>query len=324
MAIANTGVSRPVEFSISLQNRGVLAQPNTLLLVAERAETLGYNAIWVTDHIVIPFPMASRYPYSPSGRFIVDATVDYLEPVTSLAFLAGRTRRIRVGTSVLVVGLRHPLLTAKALATLDVLSGGRLIVGVGTGWLAEEFAALGVPFHGRVERSEEYLRIFREVWTNPRPQFKGKFVSFANIGFEPKPLQKPHPPIWIGGHGRRVLQLVAELGDGWTPMGLRPPGVFEPDTFAVEVAKLYDLVAARGRDPGAIVVAIKVPVRFTGGANSLARQLLTGTPEQIAEDLMRYRSVGVQHFVLDFATDDSLEMLATLDRFAHEVRPVVH
>jgi len=206
-----------VEFSISLQNRGVLAKVENLVPLAERADALGYDTLWVTDHIVVPFEIKSRYPYSASGEFIIDATGDYLEPLSALAFLAGRTRRIRVGTSVLVMPMRHPLESAKALATLDVLSGGRLVVGVGTGWLAEEFAVLGIPFSDRVARTEEYIRVWKEVWTSPRPRFDGQFVKFDGIGFHPKPLQKPHPPIWIGGHGAPALRRAGRLA----ALGLR-------------------------------------------------------------------------------------------------------
>jgi probable F420-dependent oxidoreductase len=308
-------------FSVSLQNRGVLAQPEHLVPLAQRAEALGYDAIWVTDHIVVPFDIRSRYPYSAGGEFVIDATGDYLEPVASLAFLAGRTQTIRVGTSVLVVPLRHPLEAAKALASLDVLSGGRLIVGVGTGWMAEEFAALGVSFEDRVARTDEYLRVFKEAWTSPRPRFDGRFVRFDNIGFEPKPRQKPHPPIWIGGHGPRALRRVAELGNGWKPVVLRPPGMLEPDAFAVEVKKLQDLAAARGRDPRAITIAVKAAVRFIDRAS--VGELLAGAPGRIAEGLARYRAAGVDHFILDFATPEIAEMHETLDRFAREVRPLV-
>ncbi len=317
------GAVRAPAFSISLQNRAVLAKPETLVPLAEHAERLDYDALWVTDHIVLPVEAASRYPYSSTGRFVVDTTADYLEPLASLAFIAARTRRIRIGTSVLVVPIRHPLEAAKALATIDVLSGGRLIVGAGAGWLAEEFAALGVPFADRAARTEEYLRVFKEVWTNPRPRFDGAFVKFADIAVEPKPVQKPHPPIWIGGRGARALRRVAELGDGWQPMALRPPGMLEPDAFAVEVAKLHDLLAARGRDPASVTVAVKAPVRFTTGSSGGPRQLLTGGAAAIAEDMARYRAAGVQHFILDFATDDVTEMWTTLDRFAHDVRPAV-
>jgi probable F420-dependent oxidoreductase len=314
-------VSASPAFSVSLQNRGVLAQPEHLVPLAQRAEALGYDAIWVTDHIVVPFDIRSRYPYSAGGEFVIDATGDYLEPLTSLAFLAGSTKTIRVGTSVLVVPLRHPLESAKALASLDVLSGGRVIVGVGTGWLSEEFAALGVSFEDRVARTEEYLRVFKEAWTSPRPRFEGRFVSFDKIGFAPKPRQKPHPPIWIGGYGPRALRRVAELGDGWKPVVLRPPGMLEPDRFAVEVKKLEDLAVARGRDPRSITIAVKAAVRFTGG--DPAGELLSGTAERIAAGLSRYRAAGVHHVILDFATPDVGEMHETLDRFARDVRPLV-
>src|SRR5262245_28002266 len=146
--------SDPPQFSISLQNRGLLARPETLLPLAERVDAAGYDAIWVTDHVAIPRRPASRYPNSASGQPPWPPDVDYLEPLTTLAYLAARTRRARVGTSVLVVPVRPPLVVAKMLASLDVLSGGRLIVGVGTGWLAEEFEALGVPFARRGARTD--------------------------------------------------------------------------------------------------------------------------------------------------------------------------
>jgi alkanesulfonate monooxygenase SsuD/methylene tetrahydromethanopterin reductase-like flavin-dependent oxidoreductase (luciferase family) len=287
-----TAPARPAEFSISVQNRGVLAEAENLVPLAERADALGYDALWVTDHIVVPFEIKSSYPFSATGQFIIGATGDYLDPLAALSFLAGRTRRIRVGTSILVMPMRHPLESAKALATLDVLSGGRLIVGAGTGWLAEEFAVLGVSFAERVARTEEHL-------------------------------PKPHPPIWIGGHGPRALHRVAELADGWKPMGLRPPGKFEPDEFAGEVRKLRDLAAARDRDPEAISVAIKVPVRSADGLAGPSRPTLAGSPAQIIDDLARYREAGVRHFILDFATPEVGEMHATLNRFAREVRPSV-
>jgi probable F420-dependent oxidoreductase len=312
---------RPLEFSISLQNRAVLARPETLVPMAERAEALGYDALWVTDHIVFPRRLTSRYPYSETGRFVVDPTTPYLEPLTALAYLAARTTRIRVGTSVLVAPLRHPLAAAKMLATIDVLSGGRLIVGIGAGWLADEFALLGVPFEERVARTEEYIRVFKEVWTSPEPRFEGRFVRFADIAMEPRPVQRPHPPIWIGGYGPRVLRRVVDLGDGWTPMALRPPGHFAPPVLAAEVAKLRELAAARGRDPEAITVAVKVPVRV-GGTES-PRPMLSGAPADIAGDLAAYRDAGARHFALDFVATDPGEMAETLARFAEEVRPIV-
>jgi probable F420-dependent oxidoreductase len=314
-------VSGPPQFSISLQNRGLLAQPATLLALAERADAAGYDAIWVTDHVLMPRGPASPYPNSASGQPPWDPEADYLEPFAALAYLAARTQRARVGTSVLVVPIRPPLVVAKMLASLDVLSGGRVIVGVGTGWLAEEFAALGVPFEDRGARADEYLRVFKECWTSAAPRFDGKFVRFANVAMNPKPLQKPHPPIWIGGDGPRVLRRVVELGDGWTPMALRPPGRNEPAALAAAVRDLHELLTERKREPGSVTIAVKLPLKLGSAAG--ARALMTGTPQQVAEDLRRYRASGVNHFALDFVATDPGEMHETLDRFAREVRPHV-
>jgi probable F420-dependent oxidoreductase len=313
--------SSPPRFSLSLQNRGLLARPETLLPLAERADASGYDAIWVTDHVALPRHPASPYPNSASGQPPWLPDVDYLEPLTTLAYLAARTRRARVGTSVLVVPVRPPLVTAKMLASLDVLSGGRLIVGVGTGWLAEEFDALGVPFKERGARTDEYLRAFKECWTSAAPSFEGTFLRFGGISMNPKPLQKPHPPIWIGGHGPRVLRRVVELGDGWTPMALRPPGLHEPAALGAAVRELHDLLVARRRDPRSVTIAVKLPLKF--GRASGDRALMTGAPGEIAADLQRYRAAGVDHFALDLLATDPAEMHETVERFAREVRPQV-
>ena len=276
---------------------------------------------------MLPMRSSARYPYSATGQFVIDPMGDYLEPLAALSFLAARTRRIRVGTSVLVVPLRHPLLAAKSLATIDVLSGGRLGVdfGVGSGWLAEEFEVLGVPV-SRIARpgSDEYLRAFKEAGTEARRRVSRADSSTRNDvgGYQPKPVQKPHPPIWIGGHGPRVLARVARLGDGWKPMVLRPPGFFEPDALAVEIGKLHDLLAKRGRSPESVVVAVKIPV-WLGDRKSGPREPMHGSPAEVADDLRRYRMVGVRHFILDWITKDPGEMAETLDRFAREVRPAV-
>jgi len=309
----------PPQFSVSLQNRGILARPAILLPLAERVDAAGYDAIWVTDHVAIPRGPASSYPNSASGQPPWAPDVDYLEPLTTLAYLAARTRRARVGTSVLVVPVRPPLVVAKMLASLDVLSGGRLIVGVGTGWLAEEFEALGVPFARRGARTDEYLRALKECWTSDAPRFEGEFVRFADVSMNPKPLQKPHPPIWIGGHGPRVLRRVVELGDGWTPMALRPAGLHEPDGLAAAVRELHGLLAKAKREPESVTIAVKLPLKFGRAAGD--RPLMTGTPEQIAGDLRRYRAAGVDHFALDFLATEAAEMHETVDRFTREVRP---
>lgn len=196
-----------------------------------------------------------------------------------------------------------------------------IVLIVHEGWLAEEFEALSVPFRDRGARADEYLRLFKECWTSPAPRFEGAFTRVADVSMNPRPLQSPHPPIWIGGEGPRVLRRVADLGDGWTPMALRPPGANEPAGLAAAVRQLHGLLAERGRDPDSVTIAVKLPIRF--GAAAAPRALMTGDPEQIAGDLRRYRDVGVRHFALDFLATDPAEMHETLERFARDVRPLV-
>ncbi len=311
-----------IRFGFSLQGRGVLAEREAITVLAKRAEALAYDSIWVTDRLLIPVQSTSAYPYSPTGAFPLGPDEPWLEPLTAITYLAGITRRIRVGTSVLVIPYRHPVHTAKALATADYLTGGRIILGAGIGWWREEFAGLGVPFEGRAARTVEYLRVMKAAWTRPRIAHQGSFVRIAEAGgLLPHPAQAPHIPIWIGGHSDEALRRVVDVGDGWHPLGLRPPVALHPPEMAAKVRRLRELAAAAGRDPAAITISFKGPVKFGEGAGP--RTPLTGSPAQIVEDLNAYVAVGVQHFVLDFSVSTVPAMLEVLDRFAADVRPQV-
>ena len=212
-----------MKFGVSLQNRGVGASPENLALVARRAEELGFDSAFVGDHVVIPESFVSDYPYSATGEFTGMASGEWLDQLVTLTYVGAVTERIRLGSGVLILPHRNPVVTAKMLATMDVLSKGRLIVGVGVGWLREEFEALGLPpFSERGSVGNEYLRAFKELWTQENPSFEGKYCSFANIRFEPKPVQKPHPPIWVGGESGPALRRAATLGDAWHPIGSNP------------------------------------------------------------------------------------------------------
>ena len=240
-----------------------------------------------------------------------------------MTYLATVTRRIRVGTSVLVIPYRNPVATARALATADYLSGGRVILGAGIGWWREEFEALGVPFEERAARTVEALRLMREIWTKPRVRFDGRFWQVREAGgVRPHPAQRPSIPIWIGGHGDAALRRVVEVADGWHPLGLRPPVTLHPAELGARVGRLHELAAAAGRDPSSIVVAFKGPVAFRDGAGR-DRAPLTGSPAQIIEDLQAYVAAGARHFVLDFSVPTPPEMLDVLARFAGDVRPRV-
>ncbi len=196
-----------VKLGFQVLNTGRLATPANVAEMARRAEALGYDSIVVTDHVVIPRHIESRYPYNATGRLFVPADADYLEPISMLCFLAGATERVRFGPSVLVLPYRNPVLTAKMLATIDVLSGGRLLVGVGAGWLAEEFTALGAPpFAQRGAVADEWIEIFLKLWTEDNATFEGKFYQIREVGCFPKPAQKPHPPLFVGGNSQPAIR----------------------------------------------------------------------------------------------------------------------
>ncbi len=310
-----------VQFGFSLQGRGVLAGREAITTLAKRAEALGYDSVWVTDRMLIPVQSRSAYPYSPTGAFPLGPDEPWLEPLTAVTYLASITERINVGTSVLVIPYRNPIFTAKALATADYLSGGRVILGAGIGWWREEFAALGVPFEDRAARTVEYLRIMKEIWTKPRVAFEGRFARIAEAGgVRPHPARQPHTPIWIGGHSDAALRRVVEVGDGWHPLGLRPPVSLHPPEMAARVRRLRDMAAAAGRDPATITISFKAPLKFQE-AVAAGRAPLSGSPREIVEDLQAYVAAGVQHFVLDFSVPTLPEMRDVLERFAVDVRP---
>jgi len=309
-----------IRFGFSLQGRGALADRDAITTLALRAEALRFDSVFVTDRLLIPVRSGSRYPYSPTGAFPLGPDEPWLEPLTTVTYLATLTARISVGTSVLVIPYRNPVVTAKALATADYLSGGRVILGAGIGWWREEFEGLGVPFADRAARTVEYLKIMREIWTKPRVAFEGRFARIAEAGGV-----RPQPgriPIWIGGHSEAALRRVVEIADGWHPLGLRPPVTLYPAEMAAAVRRLRDMAAAAGRDPRTITMTFKGPLKLDAGAGK-DRTPLTGSPAQIAEDLAAYVAAGVEHFVLDFSVPTVPEMLDVLARVAEDVRPRV-
>lgn len=203
-----------MRFGLCAANVGPCTRPEGLARVAERAEDLGFESLWVSEHLVLADP---RRPPSP-----MDPDEPILEPVTALAYVAARTSRLRLGTGVVVVPLRNPLVLAKELATLDVLSGGRLLFGVGTGYVEAEFRALGVPSADRGARTDDHLQAILAVWTQEHPAYHGRFCSFEQIRSLPRPVQGPHPPVIVGGASEAALRRAARLGDGWYGWGLDP------------------------------------------------------------------------------------------------------
>ena len=269
--------------------------------VARQAEALGYHSLWAADHIVMPTHLTSKYPYHPEGKFPIDPAENFLEPLTVLGYVAACTTTIRLGTGVLIIPYRNPVVTAKTLATLDVLSRGRIILGAGVGWMTEEFAFLNSPYHERGARTDEYLRAMKALWTEEEPAFQGRFLQFSDLRCEPKPVQKPHPPIWVGGHSKAALRRTATLADGWYGH------VFwrNPEALPQEIQTIKQLAEQAGRDPRALTYAAPAYER---------------TFEDVLRSLPRYQQVGLDHIVLAFFmwTEGFEEMLKLMERFARE------
>jgi probable F420-dependent oxidoreductase len=314
-----------VEFGVSLPSRGALAKPDLILKIAEKAEALRYASLFVSDHIVLPASYASGYPYSPTKQFPGGAVQDYLEPLATLSYLAHATRRVRLGTSVLVVPYRNPLVTAKILATIDVLSGGRVILGAGVGWLREEFEALATaPFEARGEVTDEYLTLMRRSWTTDPVSFEGRHYTMRDVHALPKPVQPGGIPIWIGGHTPGALRRTGALGDGWHPIGLRPPAMLLPEEYAAMVKQIHSAAQRAGRNPGSIKLTFRAPMEVRSPRAKAPRgdrMMFQGTAAEVLTDLRAYAAVGVSHVVFDATVQDLKAVLANLERFAEEVRP---
>jgi probable F420-dependent oxidoreductase len=283
-----------MQFGANIFGVGPLADPRTLAEVAQRAEGLGFHSVFLADHIIVPRRLASKYPYSADGGFPYDPDRDWLDPMVALGFLAARTRTIRIGTSIAVVPMRHPIVTAKQIATADHLSDGRVIFGAGIGWMAEEFALLGESFRDRGKRMDEYLQLMRVLWTERNPRFAGQYFNVSDCAVTPKPVQRPLP-VWIGGDSPAALRRAARLGDAWHSAG---------SSLAELPAKLHQLdeaLTAAGRTRKAITVSVFPTDRLT---LELVRALA---------------ALGVDHITAPVFAFDAAKVHRRLEQVAAEV-----
>jgi probable F420-dependent oxidoreductase len=310
-----------MRYGFYLPTRGETATADAIETLVRRGESLGFASTMIADHIVFPVTINSRYPYTVSGVF--PGGGDALEQLALMAFVAGVSRTLRLVTSVMILPHRNPVVTAKALATIDVLSRGRVTVGVGVGWLREEFRALGAPdFDRRGAVSDEYIRIFKALWTESPASHAGRFYQFDAIRCLPHPIQKPHPPIWIGGHSKVALRRAARFGDGWHPVGANPAVPLRPDELRASLDELYRLTEAEGRDPRALTISYKAPVYDPQSALGAGgdRRPFTGSADQITEDIAVYARLGVSELIFDFRSESLAESLERMERFGAVIR----
>ena len=317
-----------MKYGFALSGRGPLAEPDALAAIARRGDELGFEWILTGDHIVVPNNIDSTYPYTEGGDFPGSASGVAMEQLTVLSFLAGQTQRIKLVTSVLIVPHRNPLVAAKALSTLDVLSKGRLVVGVGAGWMREEFEALELPpFEERGAVTDEYIRAYKELWTSDNPTFEGKYCRFSDITFLPKPVQQPHPPIWVGGESRAAIRRAGQQGDAWYPISSNPQfPLEEPEQLAVGMRRLATQAERAGREPSEVEVIFRTHhYRLERVGNSGDRAAFSGSVEQIAADIRQYEEMGVSGLVVDLGRiSRSVEdVLGHLEDLATKVAPGV-
>ncbi len=309
-----------MKFGFYLPHHGPTSQPKALIQIAQQGDRLGFDSMVVGDHIVVPQTVKSSYPYSVGSELPWGESGDHLEQLTQLTFLAGVTERIRIVPSVMIVPYRNPVLTAKILSTMDVLSEGRLVVGVGVGWLEEEFWAVDAPpFAERGAITNEYIRAFKELWTNDTPAFEGKYVQFSDITMSPKPVQKPHPPIWVGGQSRPAIRRAVELGNAWHPIGATPAAPLEPEEMASNLDYLRNHADKIGRNPSEVEVAMKAPLYDTNLTSGESRRRFGGSAEQILEDVRIYADLGVSHLIFDIRSADLSHTLERMNWLAEEV-----
>ena len=273
-----------------------------------RAEALGLDGVFIPDHILAKPATTQHY----GGH--------WPDPFSLLAYLAGRTQRIRLGASVIVLPYRNALVAAKAAATVDQVSGGRFIFGVGVGWDEAEFVDLRLPFRERGRLSDDYIRAIKAAWANDVPEYSGAYVTFSGATFAPRPAQQPHPPIWVGGAPGGIsapaVRRCAELGDAWHPLGL------SLDDIEKGYATLRDLAARRGRR-APLGLAPRNLLDLTDGAKGGGRAAFQGSVADVAADIRRVRGLGAEWMTFDLPRAGVPAMMHAMERLAREVKPAV-
>jgi probable F420-dependent oxidoreductase len=313
-----------MQFGFNLPNSGALAQPEIMARIAGEGEALGYDYLTVTDHVTLPDMAEPGYPYSESGAFYSTDSAHRHEMLTLAAWLAARTARLRLVLAVLVVPHRPAVLAAKQLATVDVLSGGRLTVGIGAGWLKAEFdAVVTTPFAERGAVTDEYVAAFKTLWTEKKPQIAGKYVRYDRLLLEPKPVQQPNPPIWVGGESGPSLRRAARLGDAWYPIGTNNAHLLDSlPRYKEGVARLKRLTAEVGRHRDAVALTYRVkrygrdlPDRASDGE----RRLFSGGDADIVGDIHALEDLGVTAIDFDFERPAADTVVAEMRSFRERV-----
>lgn len=310
-----------MKFGMHLGIRGPAAEPDSLAEIARAAENMGFDYLGFSDHVVIASAVDSVYPYTADGRWFAEDSGECLEQISTICYVAAATTRIRLLTSVMVLPHRPPLLAAKMLTTADVLSKGRLTVGVGVGWMAEEIALLGGPdFKARGKAADEMIAGFRELWAAPRPAQSGDHVAFDGLLFSPKPVQDPHPPIWVGGESVPARRRAGRIGDGWYPVCNNPKAPLDtPERYAAGLKDVCTAAKAAGRTDAALATGLYVIWHTLEGPqfnDAGERRCFTGSAADIERDIDAFEAAGLQNLVIGFEAPTADEVIRRMSAFA--------
>ena len=287
----------------------------------EMAETLGFESVLAGDHIVLPTAGTNQYPYTADGSFSRPSSEPFLETMTLLGYLAAFTDRIKLGSTVIILPYRNPVVQAKMFASLDVLTGGRIICGVGVGWLEKEFEILGLDYHQRGAMTDEFLGIMQALWRQANPEFHGKYYDIDGIQFEPKPIQQPGIPVWVGGHTKAALRRTAKYGSCWHTTRQTPEFVAE------NLPYLRDRIKKEGRELSEVTVSLKRSLHFTdmgmneGGYVRSGGSLVASTLE-VLEDLHACQEIGIDQLTYDFRVETVPDCIKVMEHIAEHILPV--
>jgi probable F420-dependent oxidoreductase len=312
-----------MQIGFNLPVSGPMATAEVMANIAQLGESLGFDYLTLTDHVALPDTSTPGYPYSTTGEFYTPDPGHRVEQLTTAAWVAAKTSKIRLVLAVMVVPHRPAVVTAKMLATIDVLSGGRLVVGIGAGWLKVELDAVSTtPFAERGAVTDEYMDAMRVIWTQDKPVFHGKYVNIDGLLTDPKPLQKPHPPIWVGGESGPSMRRAARIGDAWYPIGSNNAHLLDTlPRLTAGIARIREMTKAAGRDPAAmgIVYRVKRHGQPAPAATDGNRKLFTGTVANTIEDIAAVKDIGVTAIDFDFEGRDAAKSAADMKKFHTEV-----
>lgn len=304
-----------MKYGFSVIVRGDDATPENFDATALHAESLKLDCLWVSDHLIMPAMRVSRYPGRADGQLPAAWKRTYYQPFSVLNYLAARTTHVRLGMSVLILPMRNPVEVAAQIAEMDRLSRGRVNFGVGVGWYQEEFAALGYEFATRGVRTDDGLALMQALWSQERTTRNGPYYSFADAEMGPKPVQKPRPPLYIGGNTGAALRRVARFGDVWHPFKVTPEAIAEAKP------RLAAALGEAGREVDNFPIAPKIPLTFQDGPARGGQAPTEGPVQAVVDALKRYRDVGATEFCFDIMTETLPVLRDTMTRFSEEVRP---